>query len=199
MKRLLLIIGVLAMGVFVLAAYLGSSGETLYDCTSTLAADRPVYHVGDSIVLTFTLSPKRAKTVHFYTELHHTVVLSELEGQAFSPKSGAISKTLLTPDHPLVVSISGRVLAGPDKGTVLVDFGKFGHKRLTLGSSLELWARAYPAEIPTTDSVEWSWSNHVTILFAEDPLSNHAASVDAPIAHLFACDSQRQRATEPHS
>src|SRR5262245_4211841 len=113
MKRLLLIIGILAMGAFVLASYLGSSGETLYDCTSTLAADRPVYHVGDSIMLTFTLSPKREKTVHFYNEMHHTVVLSQLEGQAFSPKSGAISNVLLAPDHPLVVSISGSVLAGP--------------------------------------------------------------------------------------
>jgi hypothetical protein len=195
MKRFYISVGVLILGALALAVFWPSSGDTLYGCTSTLVADRSTYRVGDSVTLTFTLTPQHGKVVRFYTEMHKNIAVMPLDQNKFSPRSGAIDKVSLASDHPLVVSISGKVLAGPDDKTVLVDFGGFGRKVVSRGSALELWARAYPAVIPTANSVEWPWSNHVSILLAGGMVSNQRAGVDAESPLLLAFERPRPGTT----
>jgi len=167
MRKVIYILGALALCAFIGAMILTGSGDTLYGCTPKLALDRSTYRVGDVITMSFTLIPKREKVVRFYTEMHKNIVVEPLERGAYLPRSGVVRRVAFSADHPLVVSIAGKVVAGASERSAILDFGDYGRKEVSRDTAIELWARAYPAVIPTSDSVEWPWSDKVSLIIVE--------------------------------
>jgi hypothetical protein len=164
---LLLILAGMIFCALVASSLLTGSGDTLYGCTSTLALDRSSYHIGDTVTMTFTLIPKNRRTVRFYSAMQKNIVIEPLEHSGFLPRSGEIHRETFSPESPLIVKITGKVVAGPVKGTAIVDFGEYGREKVLFGKNLDLHAGAFPAIIPVDDSRGWPGSNYATLMILE--------------------------------
>ena len=145
-----------------------SSGDHFYDCRLLLAADRQSYSIGDEIDLTFTIIPKRKKSIRLYQRMEDTIVVRWLDRGEYRPRDphGAICRFDLRPDAPLVVHIHGHVQPADEPNKVMLDFSGYGHVLVSTDTPTELSANAYPAKFMYLDSVEWSGSNSVQLTFS---------------------------------
>jgi len=162
-SKLVAILGVVVLVTVASILAFMTRGETLYDCTFRLTSNKDVYTLGDVIILTVEILPRKARRLTLSENPYRNIVIWNMqEGKGELHNQGKPVRYELAPDKPLRFKINGSIVQRQD-GSVWVDFGDFGKGMIKGERFPELRFSLLPYKIPPLDSVEWGASNKLQL------------------------------------